>query len=266
VSFNCFLSEFFSLIHFQTCFFVWGGLRGHQPLGRLDTSHGVRKPLLVLLAPQQDWTKQNRRCSITSPGPLFSWWSQQDSTHQSFVRHSGHLAETPRLRFLYLEEKWLDLQGFTILTTAHFVARLHKYSISAHMRYNYVSLGFGILCPINAKHRYICFCLFPNSASAYSNEKRLEHLDRIISFVLFRTMSINHFWKACSKNRDLRTLLRTTAHSGQRTEDPTPAPFTNKLRTRNNRQSIFTVNRMWAYVIEITIPSTSQQRLLDSVY
>ena len=37
--------------------------------------------------------------------------------------HSGHEAEPQNLRCLYSEENWLDVQGFTNFTAAHFVAK-----------------------------------------------------------------------------------------------------------------------------------------------
>jgi len=45
-------------------------------------------------------------------------------SRQSFVGHSGHMAEPTQLGSLD-SEKWFDIQGFANFTVAHFVAQCH---------------------------------------------------------------------------------------------------------------------------------------------
>jgi len=52
-----------------------------------EIPHGQQKSQIVLLAPHQDGTKQDRRCSHSTPS---RGCTQQDLTRQSHLGHSGH--------------------------------------------------------------------------------------------------------------------------------------------------------------------------------
>jgi len=60
----------------------------------------------------------------TSAGPLPCGCSQQELLHQSFLRHSGHVAEQTQMRS-HLKEKLLDIQDFINFTSVHFVAKCY---------------------------------------------------------------------------------------------------------------------------------------------
>jgi len=57
--------------------------------------------------------------------PLFRGFSQLDLLRQSFVGHSGHMAEPIYLCFLNSEETWFHIQGSANFTAALFVAKCH---------------------------------------------------------------------------------------------------------------------------------------------
>jgi len=73
----------------------------------------------VVITPPGPWP--------TSAGTLSRSCSQQDSPRQSFLDHSGHIAEPSPL---ICSEKWLDIQGFTNFTAVQFVAKHHATDFS----------------------------------------------------------------------------------------------------------------------------------------
>jgi len=69
-----------------------------------------------VIAPPRPW--------MTSE-PLFCVFSQLVLLRQSFVGHSGHMAEPVYLYFLNSDEKWFHIQVSANFTASHFVAKCH---------------------------------------------------------------------------------------------------------------------------------------------
>jgi len=60
----------------------------------------------------------------TTSKPLSRGCSQQNLLSQTFLRHSGRMAEPTQLGFLD-PEMCLDIQGFTNFIATHFAAKYH---------------------------------------------------------------------------------------------------------------------------------------------
>jgi len=74
-----------NLIHSFIFTFPLGSVAGTAALRGLEIPHGQQQFQVILLAPHQDETKQGWRWSHCT-------WSLGDP-YQSFVGHSGHMAE-----------------------------------------------------------------------------------------------------------------------------------------------------------------------------
>jgi len=81
--------------------FPLGRVAGAAALRGLEMpQHGQQQFQVILLAPRQYRTKQGRSEDVSTPpgpwttsGPLSRGFSQQNLPRQSFVGHSGHMAE-----------------------------------------------------------------------------------------------------------------------------------------------------------------------------
>ena len=113
--------------------FLSGGVAGAAALGGLEIPHGFQKPLIVLLAPHQDGTKQSRRSDHTTWSLVDLWAADPWASKTCLAKFSsGFLVTWPKHRScdLYLEVKWPYIQRFTNFASAHSAAKCHAVNFS----------------------------------------------------------------------------------------------------------------------------------------
>ena len=144
----------------------------------LEMPHGFQKTLILLLAPHQDRIKQSRGCNhatyfLINLMDAFLWtWP----TGIALTFDWSILVTCPNHRGWDLySEKWLNIQGFTNFTPAHFVAVSHR-ELFAKLPVSHCEFFTKTLCILDSTISVFWIALFPSLPRfVTSGEDRNKH-------------------------------------------------------------------------------------------